>query len=59
MKLSDHLLTVMIWDSHIPSLFVCVCLQILCNDCQKRCTVNFHVLGMKCSGCGSYNTSQD
>ncbi|XP_027023931.1 RING finger and CHY zinc finger domain-containing protein 1 [Tachysurus fulvidraco] len=33
--------------------------KILCNDCQHRCTVDYHVLGMKCNGCGSYNTSQD
>lgn len=31
----------------------------MCNDCQAHCTVPFHVLGMKCSGCGSYNTAQD
>lgn len=35
------------------------CLQIICNDCQAHCTVAFHVLGMKCTGCGSYNTAQD
>lgn len=33
--------------------------QILCNDCQARSTAPFHVLGMKCSNCGSYNTAQD
>lgn len=33
--------------------------QILCNDCQNHCTAPFHVLGMKCSCCGSYNTAQD
>ncbi|KTF81997.1 hypothetical protein cypCar_00023212 [Cyprinus carpio] len=33
--------------------------KIICNDCQTRCTVSFHVLGMKCSSCGSYNTAQD
>ncbi|KAI2664992.1 RING finger and CHY zinc finger domain-containing protein 1 [Labeo rohita] len=33
--------------------------QIMCNDCQAHCTVSFHVLGMKCSSCGSYNTAQD
>ena len=36
-----------------------ICLQIICNDCQAHCTVAFHVLGMKCTGCGSYNTAQD
>ncbi|XP_058632577.1 RING finger and CHY zinc finger domain-containing protein 1 isoform X4 [Onychostoma macrolepis] len=33
--------------------------RIICNDCQARSTVSFHVLGMKCSSCGSYNTAQD
>ncbi|KAL6466175.1 hypothetical protein MHYP_G00263080 [Metynnis hypsauchen] len=33
--------------------------KILCNDCQSHCMVSFHVLGMKCSSCGSYNTVQD
>ncbi len=37
----------------------CMCSQIICNDCQARSTVSFHVLGMKCSSCGSYNTAQD
>ncbi len=43
------------------TLHVCVyvCSQIICNDCQARSTVSFHVLGMKCSSCGSYNTAQD
>lgn len=31
----------------------------MCNDCQAHCTVSFHVLGMKCGSCGSYNTAQD
>ncbi|GBG70275.1 hypothetical protein CBR_g6402 [Chara braunii] len=29
---------------------------ILCNDCSARSNVNFHILGHKCSTCGSYNT---
>lgn len=36
-----------------------VCLQILCNDCNARSTVQFHLLGMKCQSCESYNTAQD
>lgn len=39
-----------------PSL---VSLQILCNDCSARSTVQFHLLGMKCQSCESYNTAQD
>ncbi|GFH12102.1 uncharacterized protein HaLaN_07730, partial [Haematococcus lacustris] len=30
--------------------------NILCNDCGNRNTTLFHVVGLKCSGCGGYNT---
>ncbi|KAF7265374.1 ring finger and CHY zinc finger domain containing 1 [Rhynchophorus ferrugineus] len=30
--------------------------HILCKDCHKECTVQFHVVGFKCGHCGSYNT---
>ncbi|XP_033738055.1 RING finger and CHY zinc finger domain-containing protein 1-like [Pecten maximus] len=30
--------------------------QILCRDCHKESSVLFHVLGLKCQECGSYNT---
>ncbi|KAK4818330.1 hypothetical protein QYF61_011086 [Mycteria americana] len=33
--------------------------EILCNDCNARSTVQFHLLGMKCKNCESYNTVQD
>lgn len=33
--------------------------RILCNDCQNRGSAPFHILGMKCNNCGSYNTAQD
>lgn len=29
---------------------------ILCNDCGTTSDVYYHVIGHKCSGCGSYNT---
>lgn len=29
---------------------------ILCNDCNRPSQVLFHVLGLKCSHCRSYNT---
>ncbi|XP_039606786.1 RING finger and CHY zinc finger domain-containing protein 1 [Polypterus senegalus] len=43
----------------MPSEFQNATVQILCNDCQTHCTVIFHVLGLKCSNCGSYNTAQN
>lgn len=30
--------------------------DILCNDCNKSSKVQFHILGLKCSHCRSYNT---
>ncbi|XP_021343549.1 RING finger and CHY zinc finger domain-containing protein 1-like [Mizuhopecten yessoensis] len=30
--------------------------QILCRDCHKESSILFHVLGLKCQECGSYNT---
>ncbi len=32
--------------------------DILCNDCNNKSNVNFHVVGMKCTHCGSYNSRQ-
>ncbi|KAF9607458.1 hypothetical protein IFM89_035596 [Coptis chinensis] len=31
---------------------------ILCNDCNATSEVLFHILGLKCNPCGSYNTRQ-
>ncbi|KAF7995499.1 hypothetical protein HCN44_006606 [Aphidius gifuensis] len=30
--------------------------EILCKDCHEESTVKFHVVGLKCLHCGSYNT---
>ena len=32
--------------------------EILCNDCQTKGLVPFHILGFKCGSCFSYNTRQ-
>jgi len=32
--------------------------EILCKDCQKYSLVPYHVIGLKCSSCGSYNTTR-
>ncbi|XP_016387358.1 RING finger and CHY zinc finger domain-containing protein 1-like [Sinocyclocheilus rhinocerous] len=46
-------------QSPMPTEYRDTTVKIICNDCQAHCTVSFHVLGMKCSSCGSYNTAQD
>merc|ERR1712080_573053 len=33
--------------------------NILCKDCNSSSTVIFHIVGMKCAQCGSYNTTLD
>lgn len=33
--------------------------KILCRDCHKESRVRFHVVGLKCMECGSYNTSRE
>lgn len=32
---------------------------IICNDCSAKSSIPFHVLGLKCENCGSYNTAQE
>ncbi|XP_051961523.1 RING finger and CHY zinc finger domain-containing protein 1-like isoform X2 [Xyrauchen texanus] len=46
-------------QSPMPTEYQETTVKIICNDCQAHCIVTFHVLGMKCSSCGSYNTTQD
>jgi hypothetical protein len=31
--------------------------NICCNDCDFRGEVRYHYYGMKCGGCGGYNTT--
>jgi hypothetical protein len=33
--------------------------KIKCNDCAFNDKVLYHPLGLKCGGCGGYNTSRD
>jgi RING finger/CHY zinc finger protein 1 len=34
-------------------------MTILCNDCNSRSEVPFHILGGKCQQCRSINTSRE
>ena len=40
----------------MPPEYAAVTVPMLCNDCGARGDVPFHVLGLKCPPCGSYNT---
>ena len=31
-------------------------LQVKCRDCTQETDTHFHVVGLKCANCGSYNT---
>ncbi|XP_012515299.1 PREDICTED: RING finger and CHY zinc finger domain-containing protein 1 [Propithecus coquereli] len=42
----------------MPSEYQNMTVDIHCNDCNGRSTVQFHILGMKCKLCDSYNTAQ-
>ncbi|VEN37472.1 unnamed protein product [Callosobruchus maculatus] len=49
------------WDEEVentpmPEEYRNCYVGILCKDCHKEGTVKFHVVGFKCSHCGSYNT---
>nr|XP_020445946.1 RING finger and CHY zinc finger domain-containing protein 1 [Monopterus albus]XP_020445947.1 RING finger and CHY zinc finger domain-containing protein 1 [Monopterus albus] len=48
-----------ITESPMPTEYQGATVKIICNDCQAHCMVPFHVLGLKCSSCGSYNTAQE
>lgn len=42
----------------LPSELRDLRVDILCNDCRARSRVPFHVAGLKCQTCHSYNTSK-
>jgi tRNA(Ile2) C34 agmatinyltransferase TiaS len=45
-----------ITEDVLPSDFDNAKAQILCNDCEKKTEAKWHIHGIKCSECGSYNT---
>ncbi|XP_063222158.1 RING finger and CHY zinc finger domain-containing protein 1 isoform X2 [Bacillus rossius redtenbacheri] len=40
----------------MPDEYDSYMVQILCKDCHQESVVKFHVVGLKCTACGSYNT---
>ncbi|XP_058818821.1 RING finger and CHY zinc finger domain-containing protein 1-like [Topomyia yanbarensis] len=40
----------------MPKEYENYCVDILCKDCHQESTVKFHVVGLKCTKCGAYNT---
>jgi len=43
----------------MPSVYQGLYRNILCRDCNTPTTQVFHIVGMKCDKCGSYNTTLD
>ena len=46
----------MIEETIMPEEYQGWDVEILCSDCHEETTTIFHILGMKCSACGGYNT---
>ncbi|AGO13798.1 AaceriAGL073CBp [[Ashbya] aceris (nom. inval.)] len=45
-------------DAPLPEPYALWRCDILCNDCGARSTCRFHILGLRCGHCASYNTRQ-
>ncbi|ESO87512.1 hypothetical protein LOTGIDRAFT_194257 [Lottia gigantea] len=46
-------------NTEMPEEYKNVILDILCRDCHKTSKAKFHVVGLKCGECGSYNTCRN
>lgn len=44
-------------ETPMPAEYSNLYREVLCKDCSKSSKAGFHVVGMKCGECGSYNTS--
>ena len=44
--------------SPMPEQFANTTVKVMCNECLVKSDVKWHVFGMKCPSCGSYNTKQ-
>lgn len=58
--MSNHwkLLDKMVSETPMPEIYRDYKVNILCRDCQEKSQDNFHVVGLKCQHCGSYNTTR-
>jgi len=43
----------------MPAEYATTVVQVLCNDCNQKSSVNFHVIGHECSHCHSFNTVKE
>ena len=52
----NNLLDIEIENTPMPEEYNNTMHNILCNDCHTESLCKFHIIGMKCTNCGSYNT---
>jgi len=45
-------------NTEMPEIYRDYHVNVLCRDCHEESRVVFHVIGLKCSGCGGYNTTR-
>ena len=48
----------MIAATPMPQEYRDFAVEILCADCHESSSCVFHVVGLKCGACGSYNTAR-
>lgn len=46
-------------NTPMPDEYSETILNVSCNECSAKSNVKFHIFGMKCDGCGSYNTVRE
>lgn len=52
----NKLIDIEVLNTPMPEIYKDVDVNILCNDCHKENKIKYHIIGQKCSDCGSYNT---
>lgn len=57
MKSSWEKMDIWVSENPMPSIFEKTISTILCNDCECKSEEKYHYVGIKCSKCGSYNTT--
>lgn len=45
-------------NTPMPEIYLNYRVAVLCRDCHVTSKVIFHVIGLKCEGCGGYNTTR-
>ncbi len=54
----NQLMDMEVANTPMPEEYKDKTIDILCNECRIESTVKFHIVGLKCLDCGSYNTQK-